>query len=213
MVSGCVPGEGWAPPAPECSDGGECAPNPRLFFEGALPGESDHPSDLIRSVAVGGRHRIHVNASGDEVYGAHFSVRERTHLDAQYDLRSGTETSAELVGLAQGDTEVVVLANLSWSERQIVGRLPLHVAPVATVELRVLDDGELRAGTPGSIVFRLLAADGRRLVDEGMTIRSARVAFERSRWDRVDLVPPAAGEVTIELEAGGRRFTAHLPVR
>lgn len=208
--SGCIDGEGA--PRSGCSDGGECRPAATLLFEGALPGERDR-ADLIPSVALGGRHRIHVKASRAEVSGADFSARERALLDARYDLRSGTETSADLVGLAEGDTEVVVLASLSWGERRILGRLPMHVAPVAAVELLVVGAEGLRAGVPGSIVFRLLAADGRRLVDEDLAIRCDRVAFERSRWDRVDLVAPPAGEVTFELEAGGRRFTAHLPVR
>lgn len=214
ICAACTYSEGERSSTGACPDGEVCsdATPTGLVFYGPYPGETDGSLDFLRTVAMGGTQRLSIVANDgadlgdvDVVSSAPwFMTVERIDDPEVGDL------GVELSGLAEGDAYVRVLAH---GTDELYDRVQIRVARVSTVEASTFGDDVL-AGQPASVVFHLLASDGQRLVDEGMTITSDDVELERGNWDTVDFTAPSeAGEVRFQLEAGHRRWQVSVPVR
>ncbi len=214
ICAACTYSEGERAETGACPEGETCsdATPAGLQFYGALPGDDDGGLDWIRAVAMGGTQRLAIVApEGVALDVADVRSSAPWFLTIAPDAEPAVgEVGVELSGLAEGDAYVRVLdANGDLHDRVL-----MRVARVATVDATANGAGDAIAGARNSVVFRLVSAQGDRLVDEGMTIESDDVDVERISWDCIDFTAPSAqGEVTFRLEAGHRRWAITVPVR
>ena len=214
ICAACTYSEGERAETGACPEGETCsdATPSGLAFYGARPGEDDGAADWIRAVAMGGTQRLSIAAADGAALGV-VDVQSSApwFLTIAPDAEPAVgEVGVELSGLAEGDAYVRVLD----ANGDLYDRVSMRVARVATVDATVNGAGDAVVGARNSAVFRLVSAQGDRLVDEGMTIESEDVDVERISWDCIDFTAPSEpGEVTFRLAAGHRNWAITVPVR
>ncbi|MBX3273816.1 MAG: hypothetical protein KF729_26365 [Sandaracinaceae bacterium] len=182
-----------------------------LTFYGPLPGENQGSLDFLRAVAVGGTQVLQIGGPREAVRDASVVSSASWFLTVEGDAEATLgDRAIALRGVSPGESHVRVLAP---GTAELLDRVLLRVARVASVDANVLDTGGVRAGMPASVVFRLFDEQGERLVDESMEITSEDVEHARVTWDCIDFdAPERAERVSFTVRAGHRRWTVEIPV-
>lgn len=210
-ATGCVVGGQRANGGGVCPAGETCSDQTPsgLNFLGATT--TDSFGGTVGVTAVGGTQILTVldGPASFDVTSSDFNVVSISAVSPPNIFMTGEAAGSALVRLDESATnDLLDQVSIDVAKLDKVTLLPSELSVIEPENTT----WALLAGGTAPLMVRLEAANGERLVDESMTLKSPSGFPEREAWDRFAVSAPASGEVTFAITAGSQQFAATAPV-